>query len=86
MLGNVTSPLCEVHFADYVQTRAGASMNDYGAKASRDLIVTRGAGFRKEKNKKKRGVSPSPVLACTLLTVAELRRRRDHHGDSQYQV
>lgn len=30
-------------------------MNDYGAKASRDLIVTRGAGFRKEKNKKKRG-------------------------------
>lgn len=34
-------------------------MNDYGAKASRDLIVTRGAGFRKEKNKKKRGVSQS---------------------------
>lgn len=30
-------------------------MNDYGAKASADLIVTRGAGFRKEKNKKKRG-------------------------------
>ena len=38
------------------QERMGASMNDYGAKASRDLIVTRGAGFRKEKNKKKRGV------------------------------
>jgi hypothetical protein len=35
----------------------GASVSDYGAKASRDLIVTRGAGFRKEKNKKKRGVS-----------------------------
>ena len=32
-----------------------ASENDYGAKASKDLIVTRGAGFRKEKNKKKRG-------------------------------
>lgn len=32
-------------------------MNDYGAKASRDLIVTRGDSFRKEKNKKKRGVS-----------------------------
>lgn len=30
-------------------------MNDYGARASQDLIVTRGAGFRKEKNKKKRG-------------------------------
>lgn len=29
--------------------------NDYGERAHRDLIVTRGAGFRKEKNKKKRG-------------------------------
>ena len=33
----------------------GAAGNDYGAKASADLIVTRGAGFRKEKGKKKRG-------------------------------
>ncbi|KAG7092929.1 hypothetical protein E1B28_009234 [Marasmius oreades] len=32
-----------------------APKNDYGAKAHADLIVTRGAGFRKEKNKKKRG-------------------------------
>ena len=32
-----------------------AAINDYGAKASADLIVTRGASFRKEKNKKKRG-------------------------------
>lgn len=32
-----------------------AAVNDYGAKASADLIVTRGASFRKEKNKKKRG-------------------------------
>ena len=48
-------------------------MDDYGAKASRDLIVTRGDGFRKEKNKKKRGsykggeitVSCRPVL-CQL--------------------
>ncbi|KAF8077747.1 SRP40, C-terminal domain-containing protein, partial [Lyophyllum atratum] len=32
-----------------------APMNDYGARAHEDLIVTRGAGFRKEKNKKKRG-------------------------------
>ena len=30
-------------------------MSDYGARAHQDLIVTRGAGFRKEKNKKKRG-------------------------------
>ncbi|EJF66167.1 SRP40, C-terminal domain-containing protein [Dichomitus squalens] len=33
----------------------GAAESDYGARASRDLMVTRGAGFRKEKNKKKRG-------------------------------
>ncbi|EPT04118.1 hypothetical protein FOMPIDRAFT_1114767, partial [Fomitopsis schrenkii] len=33
----------------------GAGMGDYGERAARDLIVTRGAGFRKEKNKKKRG-------------------------------
>ena len=32
-----------------------AASNDYGARASADLIVTRGASFRKEKNKKKRG-------------------------------
>jgi len=28
---------------------------NYGAKAHKDLIVTRGDGFRKEKQKKKRG-------------------------------
>ncbi|KIJ69140.1 hypothetical protein HYDPIDRAFT_80615, partial [Hydnomerulius pinastri MD-312] len=33
----------------------GGTTNDYGERAHRDLIVTRGAGFRKEKNKKKRG-------------------------------
>ncbi|KAF7295578.1 SRP40-C domain-containing protein [Mycena indigotica] len=36
------------------QNKAGPS-NDYGKRAHEDLIVTRGAGFRKEKNKKKRG-------------------------------
>ncbi|KAJ7024280.1 SRP40, C-terminal domain-containing protein, partial [Mycena alexandri] len=36
------------------QLQAGPS-NDYGQRAHNDLIVTRGAGFRKEKNKKKRG-------------------------------
>lgn len=36
---------------------AGIGLNgdEYGARASRDLIVTRGKGFTKEKNKKKRG-------------------------------
>jgi len=33
----------------------GGVDGDYGEKANADLIVTRGAGFRKEKNKKKRG-------------------------------
>lgn len=33
----------------------GGGANDYGQRAHHDLIMTRGAGFRKEKNKKKRG-------------------------------
>lgn len=32
-----------------------APTNDYGQRAHEDLIVTRGQGFRKEKNKKKKG-------------------------------
>ena len=32
-----------------------APANDYGQRAHQDLIVTRGQGFRKEKNKKKKG-------------------------------
>jgi SRP40, C-terminal domain len=35
--------------------KQGASTNDYGARAHQDLVVTRGSGFRKEKNKKKKG-------------------------------
>ena len=31
------------------------SENSYGFKAHQDLIVTRGKGFQKEKNKKKKG-------------------------------
>jgi hypothetical protein len=60
----VSSIIVIMGLAD-VQTRAGASISDYGAKASRDLIVTRGAGFRKEKNKKKRGVS---TFTSTIVT------------------
>ena len=37
------------------QMRLGVNANDYGVRAERDLQLTRGAGFRKEKNKKKRG-------------------------------
>lgn len=50
----------EIKFADErlkdntFESRKGA-VNDYGAKASANLIVTKGASFRKEKNKKKRG-------------------------------
>jgi len=33
----------------------GGASTGWGAKASADLIVTRGKGFTKEKNKKKRG-------------------------------
>ncbi|SCZ97038.1 BZ3500_MvSof-1268-A1-R1_Chr4-2g06947 [Microbotryum saponariae] len=38
-----------------VKAEEPAGMSDYGAKASADLLVTRGKGFTKEKNKKKRG-------------------------------
>lgn len=33
----------------------GGAVGSYGHKAHQDLIVTRGKGFRKEKDKKKRG-------------------------------
>ncbi|KAI0782219.1 SRP40, C-terminal domain-containing protein, partial [Abortiporus biennis] len=45
----------------------GAGMTDYGAKASQDLIVTRGAGFRKEKNKKKRGSYRGGDITVSLI-------------------
>ena len=41
--------------SEYIVIVQGAHEDDYGARANRDLIVTRGDGFRKEKNKKKRG-------------------------------
>lgn len=42
--------------------------NDYGKKANEDLIVTRGAGFRKEKNKKKRGsYRGGEITVCPIL-------------------
>lgn len=47
--------------------------DDYGQRAHQDLIVTRGAGFRKEKNKKKKGsykggeitVIPNGLTPCS---------------------
>ncbi|KZT09766.1 uncharacterized protein LAESUDRAFT_646438, partial [Laetiporus sulphureus 93-53] len=45
----------DVRLQDNRYEARGAGANDYGERAARDLIVTRGAGFRKEKNKKKRG-------------------------------
>ncbi|OLL22442.1 LisH domain-containing protein [Neolecta irregularis DAH-3] len=47
----------EITFADESlrDNRFKAPEDSYGAKASRDLIVTRGKGFRTEKGKKKKG-------------------------------
>ena len=63
----------EIKFADdrlkdnTFQSRK-ATANDYGTKASADLIVTRGASFRKEKNKKKRGsYRGGDITVCKLL-------------------
>jgi SRP40, C-terminal domain len=58
-----------------------ARPDDYGAKAHRDLIVTRGDGFRKEKNKKKRGsyrggnitVSLTFGCECESVDIAQLQ-------------
>ncbi|KAI5900482.1 uncharacterized protein SCHCODRAFT_02481850 [Schizophyllum commune H4-8] len=54
-------------------------MSDYGARAHQDLIVTRGAGFRKEKNKKKRGsyrggdiTASGGERRCTIRTLTRL--------------
>lgn len=41
-------------FADNTYHSKGGTGDAYGAKAHRDLVVTRGKGFRKEKTKKKR--------------------------------
>lgn len=44
----------------------GGTDGDYGARASADLIVTRGAGFRKEKNKKKRGSYKGGIITVSV--------------------
>ena len=43
-------------------------MGDYGERASADLIVTRGDGFRKEKNKKKRGSYRGGEITVSTVT------------------
>lgn len=49
-----------------------ASTNDYGAKANADLIITRGVGFRKEKNKKKRGSYRGGEITVSVLNHLEM--------------
>jgi hypothetical protein len=49
----------------------GARSDDYGARANRDLIVTRGDGFRKEKNKKKRGSYRGGDITVSLVLTLE---------------
>lgn len=47
----------------------GGKVGDYGEKASADLIVTRGSGFRKEKNKKKRGSYRGGEITVSFLHI-----------------
>ena len=47
-----------------------APSNDYGKRAHQDLIVTRGAGFRKEKNKKKKGSYRGGEITVCLVIAA----------------
>ena len=46
--------------------------NDYGLKAHQDLIVTRGAGFRKEKNKKKKGSYKGGEITVRVLLIPHI--------------
>jgi hypothetical protein len=63
------------------EARRGAT-NDYGDRAHRDLIVTRGSGFRKEKNKKKRGsyrggeITVSSMFLLLICLISILGRWR----------
>ena len=58
---------CSGIFLVLMSAKAGPS-NDYGQKAHEDLIITRGAGFRKEKNKKKRGSYRGGEITVTRCT------------------
>jgi hypothetical protein len=50
-----------------------APTNDYGQRAHEDLIVTRGQGFRKEKNKKKKGgYRGGEITVCDFVFKLEL--------------
>ncbi|KAF9246377.1 SRP40, C-terminal domain-containing protein [Melanogaster broomeanus] len=55
-------------------TARGGTANDYGERAHQDLIVTRGAGFRKEKNKKKRGSYRGGEITLCLRPDLKLAR------------
>jgi len=62
-------------------------MNDYGRRAHQDLIVTRGAGFRKEKNKKKRGsYKGGEITVCTWLIMYEFLLMIGLVAESQLQI
>ena len=51
-------------------SRQDAPSNDYGKRAHQDLIVTRGAGFKKEKNKKKRGsYRGGEITVCPFISI-----------------
>lgn len=51
----------------------GGAASSYGLKAHNDLIVTRGKGFTKEKNKKKRGSYKGGAIdqACYSIKFAD---------------
>ncbi len=65
----------------------GVGQNDYGARASKDLVVTRGAGFRKEKNKKKRGSYRGGEITVSFRKINCVRNlMANEDGDPQHQV
>jgi hypothetical protein len=59
----------------------GGVNGDYGARANADLIVTRGAGFRKEKNKKKKGSYKGGII--TVGGISRLHATTAAHMEAQ---
>lgn len=74
--------------AEVLHLLQGSATNDYGERAHRDLIVTRGAGFRKEKNKKKRGsyrggeITVSSGFDCWYTFLRAIARHALTDGES----
>jgi hypothetical protein len=81
--------LIDVHFITFFHSQI-APQNDYGKRAHEDLIVTRGAGFRKEKNKKKKGSYRGGEITVCSIQLSKIQLGTDERdfgdGEPQFQI